>query len=54
MVALNAGVALYTALENQDLKSCISLAEELIDSGKAMEKLEAFINATQSFVKEAI
>ena len=54
MVILNAGVALYTALESQDLKSCMNLAEGLIDSGKAMEKLEAFIKATQSFVKEAI
>jgi len=54
MVVLNAGVALYTALESQDLKSCMNLAEGLIDSGKAMEKLEAFIKATQSFVKEAI
>ncbi len=54
MVVLNAGVALYTALENQSLKACISLAEEMIDSGKALEKLEAFRAATQSFTKEAI
>ena len=54
MVILNAAVALYTALEDQDLKSCIGLAENLIDSGKAMEKLEAFIKATNSFRKEAI
>ena len=54
MVVLNAGVALYTALEDQSLKECISLAEEMIDSGKALEKLEAFRNATQSFTREAI
>ena len=54
MVVLNAAVALYTALEDKELKECIGLAQELIDSGKAMEKLEAFIKATQSFTKEAI
>ena len=41
MVVLNAAVALYTALEDKELKECVGLAQELIDSGKAMEKLEA-------------
>ena len=47
MVILNSGVALYIALEDKTLAECIKLAEELIDTGKAYEKLEEFVAATR-------
>ncbi len=45
-VLLNAGAALYIAGKADGLASGIKLAAELIDSGKAAEKLEQFITAT--------
>ncbi len=42
-VALNAGAALYVAGKAATLKEGVRMAEELIDSGKAMEKLNEFI-----------
>ncbi len=45
-VLLNAGAALYIGEKADSLAAGIKLAGELIDSGKAMEKLEAFIAAT--------
>lgn len=41
VVVLNAAVALYAADKVDDIKDGIKLAEESIDSGKALEKLEA-------------
>ena len=49
VVALNAGIALYLGIDDISLKEGIQLAQELIDSGKAYEKLEQFIQATQQF-----
>ncbi len=49
VVVLNSAVALYIALEDKSLKECISLAEELIDSGKALAKLNEYIALTNSF-----
>ena len=42
-VLLNAGAALYIGQKAQSMKDGVSLAAELIDSGKALEKLRAFI-----------
>ena len=42
-VALNSGAALYIAGKAASLNAGIKMAEELIDSGKAKEKLEEFI-----------
>ena len=42
-VALNSGAALYIAGRAASLKEGVKMAEELIDSGKAKEKLEEFI-----------
>lgn len=42
-VALNSGAALYIAGKAASLKAGVKMAEELIDSGKAKEKLEEFI-----------
>ena len=49
MVLINAATALYTAYQNVPLVECIQIAEELIDSGKALNKLNSFIEATQAF-----
>lgn len=46
MVIMNSAVALYTAFENKTLRECAELAAEIIDNGKALMKLEAFIEAT--------
>lgn len=45
-VLLNAGAALYIGGKADSLAAGIRLAAELIDSGKALKKLEAFIQAT--------
>ena len=42
-VLLNAGAALYIGGKAKDMKEGIALAEELIDTGKAMETLQKFI-----------
>ena len=41
IVVLNAAVALFTAGKAPDIKDGIALAKESIDTGKALEKLEA-------------
>lgn len=47
MVLLNSAVALAIACEDKTIQECIRTAEEIIDSGKALAKLEAFAAATQ-------
>ncbi len=47
-VCLNAGAALYITGKAETMEAGVRLAEELIDSGKAMEKLEAFIRESQA------
>lgn len=42
-VALNAGAALYVAGKAETLNEGVRMAQELIDSGKAMEKLNEFV-----------
>lgn len=42
-VCMNAGAALYVAGKAESLEAGVTLAEELIDSGKAKEKLNEFI-----------
>ena len=49
MVLMNAGAALYIALEDKNLKECVQLAAEMLDSGKALAQLNTFVQATQSF-----
>ncbi|MGN0384102.1 MAG: anthranilate phosphoribosyltransferase [Eubacterium sp.] len=43
VVILNAAAGIYVASENLTYEQAIELAKETIDSGKAMEKLEQFI-----------
>ena len=45
-VCMNAGACLYIAGEAVSLESGVRKAEQLIDSGKALEKLEEFIRVT--------
>ena len=49
MVLINSAVALYTTLEGKSLKECVQMAAGLIDSGKALEKMQKFVEATQRF-----
>lgn len=45
-VCLNAGAALYVAGSAETIEAGVRLAEYLIDSGKAMEKLQQFVEAS--------
>ncbi len=46
-VVLNAGAALYIAGKASSVSEGITLASELIDSGRAEEKMQAFVGATK-------
>lgn len=48
MVLINSAVAIYIALKDKTLEECVKMAAEVIDSGKALEKMQEFILATQS------
>ena len=48
-VALNAGLSLYIAGKADSIKEGIALAQEIIDSGKAYEKIEQFAATTNQF-----
>ncbi len=48
VVQMNAGMSLYLAGKADSIEAGVKLAGELIDSGKALEKLEAFKVATQN------
>lgn len=48
VVLLNAGAGLYVAGKAASLAEGVQLAAELIDSGKALAKLEQFVAATQA------
>lgn len=43
VVVLNSAICLYMSHDQMTLRDCVKLAEELIDSGKAMDKLKALI-----------
>ena len=47
-VVLNAGAGIYIAGKADSLAEGIKKAQEIIDSGRAAEKLEAFIRATNA------
>jgi len=48
IVCLNAGATLYVADVSKDIASGITMAKQVIESGAALQKLNAFIAATQS------
>ena len=45
-VVLNAACCLYMVKNDVTMRECVRLAQELIDSGKAIRTLEAFVHAT--------
>lgn len=47
-VVLNAGAGIYIAGKADSLEQGIKMAQEIIDSSKAAEKLEAFVKATNA------
>lgn len=47
-VVLNAGAGIYIAGKADSLAEGVKMAQEMIDSGKAAEKLEAFVKATNA------
>jgi anthranilate phosphoribosyltransferase len=49
IIALNAGAALYTSGLAQDYTQGVAQADEVMQSGRAMEKMQQFIEKTQSF-----
>jgi len=49
IVVLNAGVALYAANRVASIGEGVALAKELIASGAALARLEAFVRATQQY-----
>lgn len=46
-VILNAALALYLGIDNIKLKDCVAMAQDIIDSGKALEKFKKFKALTQ-------
>lgn len=48
MVLLNSAAALYVAYADKTLKECTEIAKEMIDSGKALQKLETFVATTHA------
>ncbi len=52
IVLMNAGMSLYLGKDGISVQDGIRLAEELIDSGKAYDKLQEFIKLTQEYQGE--
>lgn len=48
IVLLNSALSLYLGIDGCTIKECIAMAGELIDSGKALNKFEQFVGATNS------
>lgn len=49
IVVLNAACCLYMTHNHTTMRQCVRLAQQLIDSGKAMETLHAFVRATNEY-----
>lgn len=47
-VILNAGIGIYLGVDDCSMEDAIKKAEEILDSGKAYEKMKAFVKATQA------
>ena len=45
-VVLNSACCLYMGLSTVTMRECVRIAQELIDSGRAMDKLNEFVRAT--------
>ena len=46
-VVLNSALALYLGIDNVSIKDCIKLANDLIDNGAALRKLNEFVALTR-------
>lgn len=46
IVVLNSALSLYLGIDDCTIQDCVAMASDLIDSGKALAKLEEFIKAT--------
>jgi anthranilate phosphoribosyltransferase len=46
IVVLNSAVCLYMANNHMTLRQCVKMAQDIIDSGAALDKLNAFVAAT--------
>jgi len=51
MLALNAGAALYVCGKSDSIKSGVALAQDMINSGKALQKLVELKEKTKSFLR---
>ena len=49
VVIFNAAIAIYLGIDNITIMDSIKIAKEMIDSGKAIEKLDTFVKATHSY-----
>lgn len=52
VVIFNAAIAIYLGIDGTTIEDSIKIAKEVIENGKAYEKLNAFVAMTQSFVEE--
>lgn len=50
IVILNSALSLYLGIDDCSIDQCIKTAADLIDSGKALKKLEEFVGATSEAV----
>lgn len=48
VILMNAGIAIYLGKEGITMEEGVALAKEMIDSGKALEKLEQFVKETNA------
>ena len=54
VVVLNSAFCLYMSHNDITLRDCVKLAQELIDSGKARQKLDTFIKRTNEMAVEVV
>ena len=54
MIALNAGAAIYASGVTGSLRDGISLADDVITTGQALEKLEEFVTFTRGLKEQAL
>lgn len=47
IVIINAAICLYMVYNNKTLKQCVTLAENIIDTGKAIKQLNSFIELSK-------
>ena len=52
VVVLNAAISLYLGIDDCTVRDCVKTAQDMIDSGAAMAKMEEFIQATKKAAGE--